>query len=147
MFNLSLTESVIPACFKQITIVPVPKEAKVTCLNDYRPVALVSVAVKCFERLFMAHINTITPETLDPLQFNTSAMLVLNTVPPLGCVLSPLLYSLFTHCSASDRKAPQRVVHTAQYITGAQLPAIQDHYTRWCQRKTLKIVRLQPPKS
>jgi hypothetical protein len=39
IFNLSLTESVIPTCFKQTTIVPVPKEAKVTCLNDYHPVA------------------------------------------------------------------------------------------------------------
>ena len=39
IFNLSLTESVIPTGFKQTTIVPVPKEAKVTCLNDYRPVA------------------------------------------------------------------------------------------------------------
>jgi hypothetical protein len=25
--------------------------------------------MKCFERLVMAHINTIMPETLDPLQF------------------------------------------------------------------------------
>ena len=25
--------------------------------------------MKCFERLVMAHINTIVPETLDPLQF------------------------------------------------------------------------------
>ena len=39
------------------------------CLNDYRPVALPSVAMKFFERLVMAHINTIIPETLDPLQF------------------------------------------------------------------------------
>jgi hypothetical protein len=31
--NLSLTESVIPTCFKQTTIVPVPKEAKVTCTH------------------------------------------------------------------------------------------------------------------
>ena len=46
-----------------------PKNTKVTCLNDYRPVALTSVAMKCFERLVMAHINTIIPETLDPLQF------------------------------------------------------------------------------
>ena len=46
IFNLSLTESVIPTCFKQNTIVPVPKEVKVTCLNDYRPVALTSVAMK-----------------------------------------------------------------------------------------------------
>ena len=45
-----------------------PKNTKVTCLNDYRPVALTSVAMKCFERLVMAH-NTIIPETLDPLQF------------------------------------------------------------------------------
>jgi hypothetical protein len=28
-----------------------------------------SVGLKCFERLVMAHINTIIPETLDPLQF------------------------------------------------------------------------------
>ena len=48
--------------------VPVHKEAKVTCLNDYRPVALTLVAMKCFERLVMAH-NSILPDTLDPLQF------------------------------------------------------------------------------
>ena len=28
-----------------------------------------SVAMKCFERLAMAHINPSIPETLDPLQF------------------------------------------------------------------------------
>jgi hypothetical protein len=28
-----------------------------------------SVAMKCFERLALAHINTIIPEPLDPLQF------------------------------------------------------------------------------
>ena len=66
---MSLIESVIPTCFKQTTIVPVPKNTKATCLNDYRPIALTSVAMKCFERLVMAHINTIIPETLDPLQF------------------------------------------------------------------------------
>jgi hypothetical protein len=69
IFNLSLTESVIPTCFKQTTIVPVPKEVKVTCLNDYRPVAFTSVAMKYFERLVMAHINSILPDTQDPLQF------------------------------------------------------------------------------
>ena len=69
IFNMSLIESVIPKCFKQTTIVPVPKNTKATCLNDYRPVALTSVAMKCFEKLVMAHINTIIPETLDPLQF------------------------------------------------------------------------------
>jgi hypothetical protein len=68
IFNLFLSESVIPTCFKQTTKVPVPKNSKVTCLNDYRPIALTFVFMKCFERLVMAHINTIIPETLDPLQ-------------------------------------------------------------------------------
>jgi hypothetical protein len=68
IFNLSPTGSVILTCFKQTTIAPVPKNTKVTCLNDSRPVALTSVAMKCFEMLVMAHINTIIPETLDPLQ-------------------------------------------------------------------------------
>ena len=68
ILNLSLTQSVIPTCFKQTTIAPVPKKAKVTCQNDYRSIALISVAMKCFERLIMAHINSI-PVTLDPIQF------------------------------------------------------------------------------
>jgi hypothetical protein len=34
-----------------------------------------------------------------------------------------------------------KVVSMAQYITGAKLPAIQDLYTRWCQRKAHKIVK------
>ena len=67
IFNLSLSESVIPTRFKQTTIVTVPKNTKVTCLNDYRPVALTSVAMKCFERLVMDYINTIIPDTLEPL--------------------------------------------------------------------------------
>ena len=66
IFNISLSEFVIQTCFKQTTIVPGPKNTKVTCLNNYRPVALTSVAIKCFERLVMAHINTIIPETLNP---------------------------------------------------------------------------------
>ena len=43
--------------------------------------------------------------------------------------------------SASDRKALQRVLRTAQYITGAKLPAIQDLYTRRFQKKALTIVK------
>jgi hypothetical protein len=72
IFNLSLSEFVIPTGFKHTTIMSVPKNTKVTYLNDYRPIALTSVAMKCFERLVMAHINTIIPETLDPLQFEYS---------------------------------------------------------------------------
>ena len=38
-----------------------PNNSKVNCLKDYRPAVLTSVAMKCFERLVMAHINTIIP--------------------------------------------------------------------------------------
>ena len=38
-FSTSLTESVMPTCLKQTTIVPVPNNAKVACLNDYHPMA------------------------------------------------------------------------------------------------------------
>ena len=34
IFNLSLTQSVTPTCFKQTSIYPVAKNSKVTCLND-----------------------------------------------------------------------------------------------------------------
>ena len=33
-FNHSLSQSAVPTCFKRATIVPVPKKAKVTELND-----------------------------------------------------------------------------------------------------------------
>jgi hypothetical protein len=51
------------------TIVPVPKKAKITERNDYRPVALTSVIMKCFERQVKDHITSTLPATLDPLQF------------------------------------------------------------------------------
>jgi hypothetical protein len=72
-------------------------------VNDYRPIALTSVITKCFERLVklgglglnLALCNWV----LDFLKVgnNTSTSLILNTGAPQGCLLSPLLYSLFTH--------------------------------------------------
>ena len=51
IFNRSLLQSVVPTCFKHSTIVPVPKKSKPSSLNDYRPVAVTSIIMKCFERL------------------------------------------------------------------------------------------------
>ncbi len=50
-------------------MLPVPKNSKPSCLNDYRPVALTSIVMKVFERLLKNHICSSIPATLDPLQF------------------------------------------------------------------------------
>ena len=68
IFNLSQYQSSVSTCFN-MAIVPVSKKAKVTELNDYRPIALTSVMMKCFERLVKDHITSTLPVTLDPLQF------------------------------------------------------------------------------
>jgi hypothetical protein len=64
IFNLSLSKYDVPTCFKMATIVPVPKKAKITELNDS---PLTSVIRKCFERLVKDHITSTLPDTLDPL--------------------------------------------------------------------------------
>jgi hypothetical protein len=57
-----------------------------------------------------------------------------------GCVTA-----WYGNCSASDRKVLQRVVRTAQYITGAKLPAILDLYTRRVRGRLKNCHRLQQP--
>jgi hypothetical protein len=59
---------------------------------------------------------------------------------PIESIMTGYITAWYGNCSASDRKALQRVVCMAQYITGAKLPAIQELFTRRCQRKTLITV-------
>ena len=92
IFNLSLYRSVVTTCFKMATIFPAPKKVKVTKLNDYRPVALTSVIMKCFERLVKDHITSTLPDTLDLLQFayclNRSTHLSTLLCPPSSSLSS-----------------------------------------------------------
>ncbi len=48
IFNESLATSVVPTPFKKSLIIPVPKNSKPSCLNDYHPVALTSTVMKVF---------------------------------------------------------------------------------------------------
>ncbi len=45
------------------------EENKITCLNDWRPVALTPIFSKCFEKLIRDYICSVLPASLDPLQF------------------------------------------------------------------------------
>ena len=69
IFNISLSQAVVPSCFKETTIIPVPKKSSPSGFNDYRPVALTSTIMKCFERLVMKQIKSTLPPSLDPFQF------------------------------------------------------------------------------
>ncbi len=55
IFNISLFQAKVPSCFKSATIIPVPKTSTVSCLNDFRPVALTPILMKCFESWCFGH--------------------------------------------------------------------------------------------
>ncbi len=96
IFNESLATSVVPTSFKKSVIIPVPKNSKPPCLNDYRLVALTSIVMKVFERLLKNHICSFIPATLDPLQFayrpNRST----------DDAISQVLHSSLTHINSTN---------------------------------------------
>ncbi len=132
IFNLSLSLSVVPSCFKKSTIVPIPKKNKIICLNDWRPVALTPIFSKCFEKLVREHICSVLPASLDPLQF---------------AYRSPLLYSLYTHdCTATH--SSNVIVKFADDTTVIGLITDNDEtayreevstLTKWCQENHLSL--------
>lgn len=69
IYNSSLSQQKVPAPFKNSTIIPIHKTAKISDLNDYRPVALTSVTMKAFERIILEHLKSVTSPLMDPYQF------------------------------------------------------------------------------
>ncbi|XDV11181.1 hypothetical protein PO909_000189 [Leuciscus waleckii] len=69
IFNISLTRAIVPSCWKSTTIIPVPKTSARKSLNDFRPIALTSLVMKCLERLVAQHIKACLPPSFDPHQF------------------------------------------------------------------------------
>ena len=66
--NLSLKTHVIPTIWKCSELLPVPKRP-ITQLNDFRPVALTSVVMKCMEKLILIRIKASFCPVQDPFQF------------------------------------------------------------------------------
>ncbi len=94
IFNESLATSVVPTSFKKSIIIPVPKNSKPSCLNDYRPVAFTSTVMKVFERLLKNHICSSIPANLDPLQFAYC--------PNRSTAISQVLHSSLTHIDSKN---------------------------------------------
>lgn len=55
IFTIALSTTVIPVCFKPL----VSSLCQPTYLNDYYPIAVTLIIIKCFRRLIMIHINYI----------------------------------------------------------------------------------------
>ncbi len=87
ILNIYLSLFVVPACFKKSTIVPIPKKNKITCLNDWRPIALTPIFSKRFEKLVREHICSVLPASLDPLQFTYRSNRPQTMLLPSPCTL------------------------------------------------------------
>ncbi|KAI4882171.1 hypothetical protein NFI96_021733, partial [Prochilodus magdalenae] len=69
IFNLSLRLGRVPTLWKTSCLVPVPKKARQSNLNDFRPVALTSHVMKTLERLLLHLLRPQVQHAMDPLQF------------------------------------------------------------------------------
>ena len=59
----------MPNLWKNDVTCPVPKNNKPVALNDYRPIALTPIVMKCFERIILKRILYFTTSYHDPHQF------------------------------------------------------------------------------
>ncbi len=95
----SLMSPLLPLWFpppKTSVIIPVPKNSKPSCLNDYRPVALTSTAMKVFEKLLNNHICSSIPATLEALQFAYCPNMSTDDA------ISQVLHSFLTHIDSKN---------------------------------------------
>ena len=69
LMQWSFNEHYVPRLWKTSVIVPVPKKKSPTVLNDYRPVALTSVPMKCAEKIALKELRKQTAAHQDPMQF------------------------------------------------------------------------------
>jgi hypothetical protein len=69
LYNKCAAHGHIPKIWKLANIKPLPKRPKPGELNDYRPIALTSCVMKCFEKLIAQRLRTHTNSSADPLQF------------------------------------------------------------------------------
>ncbi len=125
IFNLSLSLSVVPSCFKKSTIVPIPKKNKITCLTDWRPVALTPIFSKCFEKLIRDYICSVLPASLDLLQFayrnnhytdDTIAFTLLTTLSHLENKNTYVRMLFMDHSSTFNTIAPATLVVKLQTL-------------------------------
>ena len=51
MYNLSINASIFPDDWKLVTVIPIPKTGNLTTVQNFRPISLLSLPGKIFEKL------------------------------------------------------------------------------------------------
>lgn len=69
IYQKSLDLNTVPLSWKNSIIIPVPKTACCKENNDYRPVALTSIVMKCFEKIIVSLLKYDVSGVFDPFQF------------------------------------------------------------------------------
>jgi len=69
IYQQSLDQTCVPKIWKTSEIVPIPKRVPPACNNDFRPVALTAIMMKCFERIVKGLLYPQVIQFTDPLQF------------------------------------------------------------------------------
>lgn len=58
LFQRSLDSHIVPALWKKAVIIPIPKKPHPSENNDFRPVALTSIIMKCFEKYIVSILKS-----------------------------------------------------------------------------------------
>lgn len=91
IFNLSVIQCVVLTCFKSATSFPVPQCSHPASLNNFCPVALTSIVMKCFEKLVKPYIHSSLLNCLDPLQF------AYRTIRSADDIIAYTLHTILSH--------------------------------------------------
>ena len=105
LFNLSVTNCQIPAIWKYLFTIPIPKPGKDTSQgSSYRPISLLCPAAKVLESLILPTINKYLQHGFRQEHSTTSALLQLTTDTAMGF---------------NQRKPPDRTVCVAVDLSAA----------------------------
>ncbi|CAH2087196.1 unnamed protein product [Euphydryas editha] len=64
LFNKSLKDGVFPSVWKEAIVVPIPKSGSKQLIENYRPISLLTVLAKVFEKIISRHITWHTKQIL-----------------------------------------------------------------------------------
>ena len=112
VFQKSLNETRVPKTWKDAVIIPIPKNARPAANNDFRPIALTSIVMKCFERMVLRFL-------IHPIRRTRGHFPICISIPPIRLGRNADVHSLAcpTHryCEMLRKGAFCRFLVSVQY--------------------------------